>query len=1160
MNPVKTTVLLRSAILLLSALLFQSVSSFATHIIGGEVTFECIDGNLDSNRYNVYLTIYRDCDNGIADFDNPAYLAIFDEAGYQQEFLLPLNRRDTLTPIIADSCLIPPNICVETTEYVLDVMLPEPTGGFYFSYMECCRNNDIVNIIEDESTGSIFLSYMSQEKFLNCDARLDFIDWPPLAICINEPIDWDHSVDPNSIRPENDLVYRLCTPLGVPREPTFRNDSTPILGNDTIPILPGLTYLDILARYDTIQYETGFNENLMLNGTPPISIDQNTGFITGIPEQLGRYVIGVCVEEYNEFGDLVSYVRRDFQYNVVECQNSDANFTVDSLYCYYEGDDLVVLPRNLTTTTDLFLWQVQGTNLTSTDENPRFILPDTGTYTITLITRPNSACADTMSLNTRAVRTGLIADFNVDIEDCSADETNVSFIDQTSFLASESIVEWEWQINGFVISTRPNFTTELAGDSSQYIVTLTVFSSDGCMDSKTDTLLIDDVDYPPLPDGDYVCEGDTVCLNPSAIQNYFYVWTNGMGDTFSFEPNPCILIQSDTCLYVEISSSSNLGCSSLDSVCLEFISEDGTPDFICTILDTINNIVQFDCVGENCDIYTVCYNDPENPTASDRASFPITYDYPDTMTAYCAVFKPDEEALKCTGIDSFKCEGPLDFEPPCCDYAFEYEVVECTDSLKIEFRVDTICSVDSVIWDIEGERYEGVVACEYFFNEDIPINGRYTIYFADSECSDVTDTFEIFVDTFYYASLDTLIKCRGDSVELNKDFLIGLEYEWSPRNAFDDPTVPNPFVCPDSDTTYCCRITDPNTGCYGIRCQTVLVIELPDVNLPGEVIYCDSSDTVCADSIAGLTYLWSCNPDHSDTLSTQACAPIDPTKEYIYLKITDENGCMEFDSVRVQDESIDVEYPEIVSLCEGDTVKIQLGDLNGNILEWIYTNPEVIVLDEGDGCIYVTSNEDVMITITVRNVHCEFVFSIVLDVFENDHFVIATANPYNVNKGTQSQLNAEAPPNSTFWWTPAETLQPNNSVSNPIAIPTETTIYTVYSEDERGCDALDTVQLAQTCICDEPYLFIPNAFSPNNDGLNDDYNLIAQPALIEDYFLAIYNRWGEEVFSTNNLANNWNGRHNGTQVNPDVYAYYLRVKCVGVEEEYTKKGNVTVLY
>ncbi|MEP7169887.1 MAG: gliding motility-associated C-terminal domain-containing protein, partial [Bacteroidota bacterium] len=90
----------------------------------------------------------------------------------------------------------------------------------------------------------------------------------------------------------------------------------------------------------------------------------------------------------------------------------------------------------------------------------------------------------------------------------------------------------------------------------------------------------------------------------------------------------------------------------------------------------------------------------------------------------------------------------------------------------------------------------------------------------------------------------------------------------------------------------------------------------------------------------------------------------------------------------------------------------------------------------------------------------------------------------------------------------------------------------------------------------EPQIFIPNAFTPNDDGNNDI--LYVRGNLIRELLLRIYDRWGEKVFETNIPGTGWNGTYNGKPVQPGVYDYYLDATCYN-NEKFFKKGNVTVI-
>ena len=93
-------------------------------------------------------------------------------------------------------------------------------------------------------------------------------------------------------------------------------------------------------------------------------------------------------------------------------------------------------------------------------------------------------------------------------------------------------------------------------------------------------------------------------------------------------------------------------------------------------------------------------------------------------------------------------------------------------------------------------------------------------------------------------------------------------------------------------------------------------------------------------------------------------------------------------------------------------------------------------------------------------------------------------------------------------------------------------------------------------VCDEPYLFVPNAFSPNDDGENDV--LFVRGPLIKEMVFRIYDRWGELIFESFDRATGWDGLFRGKPMDPDVYDYYLKVTCID-EVETIIKGNITLL-
>ncbi len=140
-----------------------------------------------------------------------------------------------------------------------------------------------------------------------------------------------------------------------------------------------------------------------------------------------------------------------------------------------------------------------------------------------------------------------------------------------------------------------------------------------------------------------------------------------------------------------------------------------------------------------------------------------------------------------------------------------------------------------------------------------------------------------------------------------------------------------------------------------------------------------------------------------------------------------------------------------------------------------------------------------------------------------------------------------------YSWQPIASLS-NPNVVNPIASPKEPTRYYVYGVAENGCRNIDSVFLN---IDYRDQLFVPSAFTPNGDGKNDVFKLanITFQRLLE---FRVFNRWGQEIYSTTEPAAGWDGTWKGVPQDINVYQYQIRVGYPdGFVETY--KGNVTLI-
>jgi gliding motility-associated-like protein len=151
---------------------------------------------------------------------------------------------------------------------------------------------------------------------------------------------------------------------------------------------------------------------------------------------------------------------------------------------------------------------------------------------------------------------------------------------------------------------------------------------------------------------------------------------------------------------------------------------------------------------------------------------------------------------------------------------------------------------------------------------------------------------------------------------------------------------------------------------------------------------------------------------------------------------------------------------------------------------------------------------------------------------------LATAN---VSGGT--------PPYSYLWNTsPAQ--------STPTASTLYFGLYKVEITDAYGCKIKDSVYIEEGPCCD--IAFIPNAFSPNGDGNNDEFRVLTT-AGVQLIQLEVYNRWGNKVWSTSDYRKGWDGYDNGQEAPVDTYQYILRYTCTRDGNTYIKKGDVILV-
>jgi gliding motility-associated-like protein len=144
-----------------------------------------------------------------------------------------------------------------------------------------------------------------------------------------------------------------------------------------------------------------------------------------------------------------------------------------------------------------------------------------------------------------------------------------------------------------------------------------------------------------------------------------------------------------------------------------------------------------------------------------------------------------------------------------------------------------------------------------------------------------------------------------------------------------------------------------------------------------------------------------------------------------------------------------------------------------------------------------------------------------------------------------------------FSWSPTTNVV-TPDIQEPVISPDVSTTYQLRM-DYASCTATDTVRIivvdSSQIDCND--VFVPNAFTPNGDQLNDEFGMSNRFFLGEFIGLEIYDRWGSQIFKSNDPFLKWDGTFNGEDSIPDMYLYKLYYRCNGVEQ--VKAGGFNLI-
>ncbi len=412
-----------------------------------------------------------------------------------------------------------------------------------------------------------------------------------------------------------------------------------------------------------------------------------------------------------------------------------------------------------------------------------------------------------------------------------------------------------------------------------------------------------------------------------------------------------------------------------------------------------------------------------------------------------------------------------------------------------------------------------------------------------------------------------LITCAHPTVTLTGGSpLPGIVLNWATVSGPDTTVIGSgATIGVSAPGTYYLLGSDPLNHCSNTLSTVVnadLTLPQADAGAPfslacfGETGFLDGSASSGAPI---LNYHWSTADGHLVAGANSAMPEVNEPGTYLLLVTNPANGCTDTDAVIIDPKEPEAHVFVHQPPCFGGKGFIRIDSVSGgkppiryslddgqhfsaqNLFTNLSPGDYTLLVSDANGCTTVAG-----ITIEEGDL-----FTVTLD----PKVVLKLGESYQIN----TQINVPLTDLGKVNWQPPAGLDCDTCL-NPLATPLSTTLYRITASNKAGCEDSAPILLVVDRRVD---VYVPNIFSPDGDGQNDVLTIYADPkGVTKIKSFQVFSRWGERVyeyynFEPNNPAYGWNGKFNGQDMNPAVFAWYAVVQFIdGTEKLY--EGDVTL--
>ncbi len=417
--------------------------------------------------------------------------------------------------------------------------------------------------------------------------------------------------------------------------------------------------------------------------------------------------------------------------------------------------------------------------------------------------------------------------------------------------------------------------------------------------------------------------------------------------------------------------------------------------------------------------------------------------------------------------------------------------------------------------------------------------GTYTVTVTDmNDCSGIATTLIQDSPLPVPEILGSLSFCTGGSTQLSSDQVYPIYY-WSNGSNESSITV-------QEEGLYSLTVTDQN-DCSGSTEVNITEATELSPQITGTLAFCEGSNTTLDAGPGYETYTW------SNGVSAQSVIVTEPGTYSV--SVTDAGGCSGIQEVLVTEQPLPVvTILGSLTFCPGGSTELDAGSGFQSYLWSNGTTGQVTA---------VAAEGDYSVTVTDINGCSNFSDVFVTENENSSNLFLYLGEDQTIQLGEEVHLEALHNLNENeilqFVWTPATGISCDSCFHQSVA-PTQTTTYSAILTDTNGCTTFDEITII---VEKNRAVFVPNIYSPNNDGFNDQLIIFAGGEVESVLNWHIFDRWGELVFKGSNFPPNaptygWNGKFRGVPCNSGVFTWVAEISFKD-GEIVLFKGDVTLI-